>query len=323
MRSLYSVVWTSLVIACIVSAGAASGQNFPDRPIRFVTGGVGGNSDFSARIISQGLSAEVGRPVIVENRAGAAIISGQIVSKAIPDGYTLLLAGSTFTIGDLLTKAPYPYHWEKDFSPVTLSNSAPNIFVVHPSVAAKSVKELIALAKAKPGELNYSTGENGSSSQIAAELFKYMAGVKIQGIRYSSGSLRMADLVGGRVQMEFVTVGAVAPHIKSGKLRVLAVTSAKPSALMPGVPTVAESGVPGYESVGMTGILAPAKTPASAIKQLHQHLVRALAREEVKQAFYNAGSEPVGSSPQEYAAKIRLQRDSVAKMIQAGSIVLE
>src|SRR5262245_19747353 len=146
MRLRYLIVWVSLVASNIFSVGMASSQDFPSKSIRFVTGGVGGNSDFSARIIAQGLSAEIGRPVIVENRSGAAIVSGQLVARATPDGYTLLLAGSTFTIGDLLTKSPYPYHWDKDFSPVTLSNSAPNIFAIHPSVAAKSVKELIALA---------------------------------------------------------------------------------------------------------------------------------------------------------------------------------
>jgi tripartite-type tricarboxylate transporter receptor subunit TctC len=302
---------------------AAAEQDFPVKAIRIVSGGVGGNSDFSARVISTGLSAEVGKPVIVENRSGAAIVSGQVVQRALPDGYTLLLAGSTFTIGDLMTIASYPYYWDKDFTPVTLSNSAPNILVVHPSLAATSVKGLIVLAKAKPQSINYSTGENGSSSQLAAELFNYMAGVKVQGVKYSSGALRMADLVAGRVQIEFATVGAVAAHVKAGKLRVLAITSAKQSALMPGVSTVAESGVPGYESVGMTGILAPAKTPPTVIRRLNQFLVRALARDDVKQAFNTAGSEPVGSSPQEYAAKIRAQRESVIKLIKAGGIEVE
>jgi tripartite-type tricarboxylate transporter receptor subunit TctC len=182
---------------------------------------------------------------------------------------------------------------------------------------------LIALAKAKPGELNYSTGETGSSSELAAELFKYMTGIKMEGIHYSSGAVRMADLVGARVQMEFATAGAVAPFIKSGKLKVLAVTSGKPSALMPGVPTVAASGVPGYESVGMTGILAPAKTPASIIKQLNQQLARTLAQSDVKQAFFTAGIETVGSSPQEYGAKIKSQRDGITKVIKAGGIRVE
>jgi tripartite-type tricarboxylate transporter receptor subunit TctC len=308
--------------ATVAALDPVCAQEFPAKPIRIVTGGVGGNSDFSARVVAQGLTTAIGQPVIVENRGGAAIISGQIVAKATPDGYTLLLAGGTFTIGDLLTKVPYPYK-QSDFAAVSLTNSAPNALVTNVTLPVKTVKDLIALAKAKPGELNYATGENGSSSQIAAELFNYMAGLRIPGIHYSSGSVRSTDLMGGRVQIEFATLGSVAQYIKSGRLNVIAVTSAQPSALMPGVPTIAATGLPGYESISMTGILAPARTPEAVITRLNQGIVRALAQDEVRQSFLRAGIETVGSPPQVYAEKIKAQREAVSRMIASGSLVLE
>jgi tripartite-type tricarboxylate transporter receptor subunit TctC len=301
------------------SFGIAHSQDFPTKPIRILTGGVGGNSDFSARIIAQGMSANLPQQVIVENHGGGGVISGEMVAKAAPDGYTLLLSGSTFTVGDLLTKTRYPYDPVKDFAPVSLTNSAANVLVVHRSLPAKSVKELIALAKARPGEINCSAGVRGASSQLAAELFKHMTGVEIVVVPYTSGSVRMADLVGGHVQMEFATAGAVAPHLKSGKLRVLAVTSEEPSELMPGVPPIAAT-VPGFESVGMTGIFAPARTPERILNVLNREIVRVLKQPEVRKRYAAAGIETVGSSPQQYAAKIAAQRKNVLALVKSGAI---
>ena len=305
------------VLELAVASVAANAQNFPSRPVRIVTGGVGGQSDFTSRIIAQGLTAQLGQQVIVDNRASG-VIPGQIVSQAAPDGYTLLLVGGTFTIGSLLLKTPYDP--VRDFAPVSLPNQQPNVLVVHPSVAVKSARELIDLAKAKPGALNYSSGQSGSSSHLAAELFKYMANVNIVGIHYKSGATRMTDLIGGQVQMEFATPGAVAAHVKSGKLRPLAVTSAQPSALVPGLPTVSATGLPGYESVGMSGVYAPAKTPVSIVNLLSKEIARVVNQPDIKQKFFETGVEAVGGSPAELAAKIKSELERMGKVIKAAGI---
>lgn len=314
------VVCMLSIVITVVTAGVARGQNFPSRPVRIVTGGVGGQSDFAARLIAQGLTNRLGEQVIVDNRASG-VIPGQIVSQAAPDGHTLLLVGGTFTIGSLMQQTPYDPI--KDFAPVSLTNRQPNVLAVHPSVAVKSLQELIDLARAKPGALNYSAGQTGSSSHMAAELFKYMAKVNIVGIHYKSGSLRMADLIGGQVQMEFATPGAVAPHVKSGRLKALAVTSSEPSALAPGLPTVSASGLPGYESVGMTGMYAPAKTSAPVVNRLSLEIASVVNQPDVRQKFFETGVESVGSSPQELAVKIRSELDRMGKVIKQAGIRAE
>lgn len=251
-----------------LSAGAACGQGYPAKLIRVITAEAGGSSDLVSRLISQELSAGLGQQVIVENRGGASgVIAAETFVKARPDGYTLLLYSTGIWILPLMQKVPYDP--VRDFSPITLATMAPNILVVHPSLPVKSVKELIALAKARPGELNYGSGGSGTSNHLAAELFNAMAGVKIVRIFYKSGGLALKDLAGGHVHLMFSVASYTAPHVKSGRVRALAVTSARPSALLPGLPTVAAAGLPGYESVGMTGLFALAKTPAAIITRLN------------------------------------------------------
>lgn len=301
----------------VLGSGSASGQAYPNKPIRLVTAAAGGNNDGTARIVAQGLSGPLGQPLIVDNRPNG-VIPGEIVSKAAPDGYTLLVYNNGFWLGPLLLKSPYDP--VRDFLPISLTDSTPSIIVVNPSLAANSVKELIALARSKPGELNYATTGGGSSSYLAGELFKALSGVNIVNISYKGVGLALIDLMAGRVQLMIPPSTATAPHVKSGKLRALAVTSAVPSPFYPGVPTAAESGLPGYELVSRTGVFAPAKTPAAIIKRLNQELVRYLQGAEAGQKFRNAGVETVGSSPEQFAAIIKSEISVFSKVIRKTGI---
>ena len=301
-------------------AAGADGQEYPNKPIRFVTSEVGGGTDFAARVIAQALSGVIGQQVVVENRPGS-VIPAHVVAKALPDGYTLLLNGSSLLFLPFMMDK-LPYDTVKDFAPVTLAHKSPNVLVLHPSVAVTSVKELIELAKAKRGELNYASSGSGSSVHLAAELFKSMAGVNIVRIVYRGSGPALIDLMAGQVSLMFATPGSAAPHVRSGKVKALAVTSAQPSALFPGLPTVA-SGLPGYESVSTNGVLAPAGTPAAIINRLNQEIVRVLQRPDVKEKFFNAGSEVIGSSPQQFAATIKSEMAKWGKVIKDANIGAE
>jgi tripartite-type tricarboxylate transporter receptor subunit TctC len=301
-----------------IGSPLAIAQNFPNKPIRIVTSGVGGSPDIVARLVAHELTPRLGQQVIVDNRASG-IIQGEAVLNATPDGYTLLISGSTFVIGPLLQNN-IPYDPIRDFAPVTLIGSTPNVLVVHPAVPANSVRELIALARSKPGALNYASGGTGSSNHLAAELFKSMAGVDIVRIPYKSVSGAIADLLAGQVQLTFGSAASVAPHIKTGKLRALGVTSAGPSELFPGVLPIAQAGVPGYESVGMTGMFAPGRTPSARIRQLNQEIVRLLQQPEIKEKFLGASVETVGSTPQQFQARIKLEVARLGKVIRDAGI---
>jgi tripartite-type tricarboxylate transporter receptor subunit TctC len=267
-------------------------------------------------LIGQAISGPLGQEVIVENRGGAGgLIAIESVAKAPPDGYALLLYSNGMWTLPLMQKVPYDPI--KDFSPITLAVRAPSILVVHPSLPVHSVKELIALAKTRPGELNYASAGPASPNQVAGELFKYMAGgLKIAEVPFKGGGPAIIALVGGQVQLMFASAGSVAAHIKSGRLRPLAITSAEPSALLPGIPTVAASGLPGYDAVTIYCIFAPAKTPAAIINRLNQEIVRVLATPELKQRFFAAGIDVVGSSPDDLAARLRSETSTMSKMIK-------
>jgi tripartite-type tricarboxylate transporter receptor subunit TctC len=310
------VAWMFSIGMMVLGAGVVFGQNYPNKPIRIVASAAGGSGDFAARLIAQGLSGVLSQQVVVDNRGG--VIPGEIVSKAPPDGYTLLIDAASFWIGPLLQETPYDP--VKDFAPVTLTDSAPNVLVVNPSLPVKSVKELIALAKARPGELNYGSSSTGSTPHLAAELFNMMAGVKIVRVPFKGSGPAVISLLGGQVQLMFATAGSVAPHVKSGRLRALAVASLQPSALAPGLPTIAASGVPGYEAVAFEGMFAPAKTPVAIIDRLNQEIVRVLNRAEVKERFFNAGVETVGSTPEEFAAAIKSNVAKWGKLIKDAGI---
>ena len=309
-----------VLVSAVAFCGAVHAQEVPTRPVRIVTSAVGGTTDLVARLIAQGLTASLGQQVIVDNRP-TGIIPGEIVVKAPPDGYTLLFSGSSLWMMPLLQKVPFDP--VKDLAPIALGSSTPNLVVVHPSVPATTVKDLIALAKAKPGALNYGSGATGASSHLGAELFKYMAGVNIVRIPYKGQGPAVLGLLGGEVQMSFATSASVAAHVKSGKLRALAIATAKPSALAPGLPTVAESGLPGYQSASNAGMFAPVRAPVRLITLLNREIVQALNKQEVKDLLFRDGTEVVGGSPQEFAMSIKTEMASLGKVIKAAGIRTE
>ena len=309
------------VVFLTMGASGAMSDDYPSRPLRIITAAAGSGGDVTSRLITQGgFSAALGQPIIVDNRASGALAAA-VASKASPDGYTLLVNGPIFWITPLLQNAPYDA--VRDFSPISLIERGVNILAVHPAVPAKSVKELIALAKAKPGELNYASAGSGSSTHLAAELFKSMAGVDIVHIPFKGSGAAIIGLYSGQVQVMFSSAASLAPQLKSGKFRALAVTNAEPSPLFPELPTVAASGLPGYEAVQVTGLWAPAKTPGAIITRLNQEIVRVLSRTEMKERFLNTGVEPVGSSPEQFAVMIRTDVARISKVIRDAGIKAE
>ena len=292
---------------------AALAQNYPAKPVRFVAIGPGGSIDFAARVLAQGLTPLLGQQIVVENRHSG-FLPSEIVAKAAPDGYTLLVSAGNLWVASLLQNN-VPYDVFRDFAPISLTTRAPLILVVHPALPAKSVKELIALAKGKPGVLNYSTAQSGSSSHLAGALFAHMAGINIVRIPFKSGSSRMTSLISGEVQMEVSTPGSVAPYIKSGRERPLAVTTAQPSPLFPGLLTVAAT-VPGYEYASVGAFLAPARTPAEIVNRLSQEAQRFLKTPEARERFAASGVEAVGTPPDQLAAAIKSETIRLGKVIK-------
>ena len=310
------LVVTMFSAGVMLSVSMTCAQNYPNKPIRIATGGAGGGSDFVSRQIAQGISGPLGQQVIVDNRGS--LISVETAAKAAPDGYTLLVAGNPLWLLPLLQNVSFDP--VRDFSPISLVSRAPSIVVVHPSVAVNSVRELITLAKARPGKLNYASSGTGGSPHLSAELFKSMAGVNIVQIPYKSPGTAINDLIGGHVDLMFAASGAIEPHIKSGRLRALAVTSAEPSPLLPGLPTVSATGLPGYESSTIQGVLAPARTPIAIINLLNREIVRTLNRPDVKERFVGAGIETVGSSPERFAAAMKSEMTRMGKVIKEAGI---
>ena len=306
-----------LVAAVALAAATANAQDFPAKPIRIVTAGIGGSPDLVSRILAQGLPAQLGQPVIVDNRSSG-LVPAEIVSRAAPDGYTLLVTSNAMWILTLMQSAPYDP--VADFAPITLASMAPTILVVHPTVPAKSVKALIALAKARPGALNYASSTTGTASHLAGELFKIMAGVNIVRVAYKGAGLATTDLITGQVQMSFFTATSVLPHVKAGKLRALAVTSATPFELFPELPTVAASGLPGYEAISMYCAFAPAKTPEAVIARLNREMVQFLKTPAARSRLLNVGSEVVAGSPAQLAAAMKADIASVRKVIAKAGI---
>ena len=310
-----------LCIGCAGGVPAVTGhaQDYPVRPIRVITSEVGGGNDFAARLIGASLSRDLGQQVIVENRGGASgMIAGDIVAKAPPDGYTLLLYSGTIWIVPLLQKVALDPL--RDFTPITLAVSSPNILVVHPSLPVRSVRDLIALAKKRPGELNYASVGTGSGSHLSAELFKSMAGVQMLRIQYKGSAPALNDLLGGRVELHFGTSGSTASHVSGGRLRALAVTSPQPSPVFPGVPTVAASGLAGYEYRNTYSLFAPAGASAALVGFLHKHVLKVLNTPEVKERFLRSGVEVVGSSPAELASIMKTETVTMGKLIRDAGI---
>lgn len=304
--------------AFAAAAGVAvAADTWPQRPLRIVTSEPGGGSDFTARVVAQGLSQSLGQQVIVDNRASGPI-PVDVTLKSPADGYTLMLYGSTVWLGpDLRANAPDPL---REFAAISLVATAPNILVVHPSLPVKNVKEFIALAKAKPGALNYATTGIGSSPHLAAELFQALAGVQFVRISYKGAGAALTDLIGGQVQLTFATASSVTPHLKSGRLRALGVSSARPSVLLPGLTTIAAAGLPGYESSSLQGVFAPAGVPATILQKLNQEIVRYLHTSDAKEKFLAVGVETVGSTQEQFTAAMKAEMARMGKVIRDAGI---
>jgi len=302
----------------LLGTAVVSAQDYPSKPIRILTSEVGGGTDILARLLAQGIGGPLGQPVIVDNRGSRVI--GELGAKAPPDGYTILAASSTMLVAPLLEKTGYDA--VKDFVPITLATRSPLLLIVHPSLPVKSVKEFIALAKGRPGALNYGTGGTGSSAHLGAELFNSMAGISTVRVNYKGTGPAVQAVAAGEVQWMIAAPSAVQPHLKSGRLKALGVTTAEPSRLFPGMSTVAGT-LPGYEIAARAGILAPAKTPAAIVNRLNQEIVRVLNQPEVKEKLFSLGVEAAGNSPAEYSAMINSELEKLGKVIKDAGIRAE
>jgi tripartite-type tricarboxylate transporter receptor subunit TctC len=320
--------YVAALLAVLVAAfpgGAAVAQAYPSKPVRLIVPfAAGGGNDAVARLVGKRLADSLGQPVLVDNRPGAGgVVGAELAAKSAPDGYTLFLGGvGSHAINPNLHRK-LPYDPVRDFAPVALLAQAPLVLVVHPSVPARDIAEFIAYARANPGRLNFASNGNGSSSQLAAVMFDTMAGVDMVHVPYKGLSPALADLLSGQVQLMFSSVVAILPHIKAGKLRGLATTGAKRLASLPELPTIAESGLPGYEASSWYGILAPAGTPRDIVARLNAELGKALDQPEVRASLIAEGAEPAGGSPEAFAAHIRSEMERLGKLIRDANIRLE
>jgi tripartite-type tricarboxylate transporter receptor subunit TctC len=320
MRSSFAL-GAALVLAMLVSH-AALAQAWPNRPVRLLVpfSAGAGVTDIMARLVGQHLGASLGQPVVIENRAGAGGIAGtDAAAKAAPDGYTFLMTNVSLVTSAYLY-ARLPYDAQRDFVPVTLVNTAPLMLVVHPSVSAKSVQELVAYAKANPGRLTYGSGGVGSTPHLSGELFKSLAGIDAVHVPYKGGAPALNDLVGGQLSFMIENVPGTMPFVRGGKLRALAITSAQRSPLDPALPTMAEAGVPGYEVVGWNGLMAVAGTPPQIVARLQAEVAKVLRLAEVRERLAALGAEPVGSTPEEFGAFIRAERTRWGRIIREKGI---
>ena len=313
-----------LICAVVLAMGVsgALSQSYPAKTVRIIVPfAPAGSTDITARIIAQKLTDAWRQQVIVDNRAGAGgNIGAELVAKAAPDGYTLLLATTgVMAINHRLYKT-LPYDALRDFAPVTQIGGLPLILIVHPSLPVKSVKELIALAKAKPGQLSYASSGVGGATHMTAEVFRMLAGVDIVHIPYKGSGQAMVDLISGQVGLAFDQITSSLPHVESGKLRALAVTSARRFASVPNLPTMAEAGVAGYEAVSWNGIAAPAGTPKDIVARIQGEIARVLQLPDIKERFFKDGIEPVGSTPEQFAAHIRSERAKWEKVVERAGI---
>ncbi len=312
------ITWIGIaVLALGTPAHHASAQNFPVKSIRFIVPlAAGGPGDVLARAIGQKLSESVGQPVVIDNRPGANTnVGSEFVAKAPPDGYTLLATASTLTINPSLY-ATLAYDPLRDFAPITLIASTPLILVVHPSLPVKSVKELIALARSKPGQLNYGSAGNGSALHLAGEMFNSLARVKLVHVPYKGVTNAFSDLLGGQISIMFPGAPIALPQVKAGKLRALGTTGARRTAAAPELPPISEAGLPGYEVSVWYGILAPAGTPTPVINRLHSELSKIVQLAEIKERWAVLGAEPLHNTPEQFAAFLKTDVGKWAKVVR-------
>jgi tripartite-type tricarboxylate transporter receptor subunit TctC len=312
---------TLIAVGMVVAAASAHSQSYPSRPLRIVVpSSAGSGADFSARLIAQPLSERLGQQLVVENRAGAATMIGtELVAKSPPDGYTLLLGVGTLATSPSMYKK-VPYDAQRDLAPITQLASVPNVLVVHPSLPANSVKELVALAKARPGEIAFASSGTGTNPHLSMELLLFMTGTKMLHVPYKGPVPGLIDLLAGRVSAMATSTAAAFPHVRSGRLRVLGVTTATRVSVMPDVPTIAEAGVPGYEAVQWWGLLVPAGTPGDIINRLHREAVQVLTTRDIRERFAREGMEVVAGTPLEFAAYIRAETEKWARIVKSAGI---
>jgi tripartite-type tricarboxylate transporter receptor subunit TctC len=311
--------------AALLLCVTATAQTYPAKPVRFIVAfPAGGGNDVLARLVAQKLSAAYGQQFVVDNRTGAGgTIGTELAARAPADGYTLLLAAvATHAINPNLQRN-LPYDPVRDFDPVCLMASAALVLAVHPSLPVRSVPQLVALARAQPGAINYASSGSGSSAQLAAELFKSLSKTNLQHVPYKGIAQGLNDLLGGHVQVIFNTAAALLPHIRSGRLRALAVTTVKRVPALPDLPTIAESGVPGYQTGSWWGIVVPAGTPRAIIESLNRETIAALRTPEIVARLNAEAVLPIGSSPEEFAAHIRDELTRLGKVIREAKIVAE
>lgn len=303
-------------------AASAAGQGFPNRPLRMVVPyAAGGGVDIVARAVSQDLAKRLAQPVVVENRTGAGSnIGSDFVAKAAPDGYTLLMASPANAINMSLYRK-MPYDTQRDLAPVALVGAVPSVLVINPSLPVKSVAELVAMAKAKPGGLAYGSGGSGTSEHLAAEMFKSLAGVDILHVPYKGGANAMTDVIGGQVSLMFTNMLGAMPHIRSGKLKVLAVAGAQRAAKLPDVPTFAEAGYKDFEVSVWWGVMAPAGTPAPVIVQLNREIVASLAAPSLRERLDGMGARVIGGTPEEFATFIAAEIRRWARAVQLSGAI--
>ena len=317
LRKILLVVLSGIALSAPVAA-----QTYPQKPVRFIIPlAPGGSVDIAARLLAQELSVTLGQQVTADNRAGGGgNIGAELAARAAPDGYTIVMGSSSnFGVNPSLYRN-LPFDPIKDFEPVSLVSLAPNTLVVHPSIPARNVKELVALAKARPGSLNFASSGTGGSPHLAGELFKMVTETNVTHIAYKGTGQAMNDMLSGQVQMSFGTALALLPQIKAGKLRALAVTVRKRVSALPDVPTMAESGYPGIETTAWNGVLAPAKTPGAIISRLNGDIARILSTPDMRQRFEAQGAEATPSSPAEFGQFIHDEIEKWGKVVKAAGL---
>ena len=316
------IVHATLLLALAVPCTAAAA--YPDHPIRIVVPvAPGGGNDIVARLLARRLSDRWGQPVVVDNRPGASTaIGSEIVARATPDGYTIMLCSVSFAI-NAAARAKLPFDPIRDFAPITQVARVPQIVVVNPSLPAASLKEFIALAKAKPGQLNYASAGNGSSTHLAMELLMEMAGIALNHVPYKGTGPGMTDVIAGHVQVTFNAIPPVLPHVKSGKVRALGVANPRRFPTLPDVPTFGEAGLPGYTFASWFGIMAPARTPREILRQLNEELVRIIRDPEVNKTFIELGIDPLGTTPEEFGKNLRADIARSSELVRKHNIRAE
>ena len=318
--------WTPIVVIAAVAgfmvpgAAAQPAQGYPTKPVRLiVASGAGGGLDFVARQVATPLSEVLGQTVVVDNRAGASgSIAAEVTSQAAPDGYTLMFLSASLVVYGIVNQTRYDLY--KDFDPVSQVAAAPYMLTVHPSLPVKTVKDLVAHAKASPSKLNYASTGNASLAHLATELFAHVTGTRLVHVPYKGVGAALGDMLSGRVQMSFFSAGSVYSHVRSQKLRAIAIASAARAKMAPELPTLVESGVPGYVVTQWHGMLAPRGTPRAVVDRLHAEIVKAVRQPQVVSRLALDGTEPVASTPKEFAAHLKTEREQWSKVAKLANI---